>query len=142
LTQAEFVEATTRMEQYYEKELNIEQRKFWYENLKNLPVENYRKITYELMKNCKFFPKFADIQEIRKNTQFSSKKTEKEKIHEKCEICGGAGIIQYYKSIKNGEKDLKYLYVAKCKCRNRENYDWRDKEGNSIIQDAVELNLI
>ena len=141
MTEMEFVEATGRIEKYYEKEFNEFQRKFWFDNLKNIPIENYKKIVDEILRNCKYFPKFADVKEIIKNTKFERQEN-KEKIHVKCELCGSTGLIKYYTAVKNGDKELKYEYLARCICQNKENYDWKDKEGNPIFPEAVELNLI
>ena len=142
MTEGQFIEITSRMEKYYEKELNQEQRRFWFENLKNMPVENYRKISYELMKNCKYLPRYADVQEIIKNTKFDERNIQKEKVYEKCNICGGTGLIKFYQKQQNGDEIINFEYLARCSCRNSQNYDWKDKEGNYIIPDARELNLI
>ena len=142
MTEMEFVETTARIEKYYEKEFNEFQRKFWFDNLRHMPIQNYRKVVDEIMRNCKYFPKFADAQEIIKNTKFDLSIVEKELVYEECKICKGTGIIKYFKEVQNGEQNLKYEYVARCICKNKENFDWKDKEGNFIIPEAVELNLI
>lgn len=138
MTELEFVEATARIENYYEKELNLEQRKFWYEQLKNMPLENYKKIIVEILKTCKYLPKYADIQEIMKNTQYSIRAEEKPKIYVPCKICGNSGLIRFYKEW-DGKK---YEFHARCTCENAKNYEWRNKKGEYVIPTAVELNLI
>lgn len=142
MTEMEFVEVTGRIEKYYEKEFNEFQRKFWFDNLKNIPIQNYKKIVDEILRNCKYFPKFADVKEIIKNTKFDLSNVQKEHIHVKCDICKGTGIIKYYEQVQNGNQVINYEYVARCVCQNKENYNWKNKDGEYIIPDATELNLI
>ena len=115
MTEAEFVEITEEIEKFYEKEYNNEQRKFIFENFKNLNKERYRQIQREAFKTCKFVPKLVDLIEINHNLP-------QEKIKEKikCQKCNSKGVIFYTKYIPNGDKKLKYQFVARCGCANSE----------------------
>ncbi len=57
----EFIETTSRLEQYFDKEYSNEQRQIMYEELKNMPVEKYKELVDECLKKCKYLPKLADI---------------------------------------------------------------------------------
>ena len=50
----EFIEATTRLEQYYGKEYTNEQRQIMFDELQNLPIERYRQLISMLIKKSKF----------------------------------------------------------------------------------------
>lgn len=114
---AEFIEETSRIEKYYEKELDKFQRDIWYQELKNQPVNRYRQIINQIFRKCKFMPKLADIISIDEElpyTQINKEVTEKVK----CNKCKGLGLIFYKKIINNGSKKLKYEFVARCDCKN------------------------
>lgn len=138
MTIAEFIEVTSRLEKYFEKELNTIQSEEWFEALQDLSKEKYQKIIQQAFKTCKYFPKLADIIEIKRNIKFVSEAEVEEKIHVPCKICGSVGLIRYYQ-----EKDgYKYEYLARCKCENAKNYEWKDKDGNYLLPSAVALNLV
>lgn len=58
---SEFVEATSRLETYYEKEYTDEQRKIMFEEVKNMPIKKYQESINRCIRTCKFLPKLADI---------------------------------------------------------------------------------
>ena len=52
MTNGEFIEATSRLEKYYEKEFSIEQQRIMFEELREVSVEKYKKaITYCIRNN-------------------------------------------------------------------------------------------
>ena len=55
----EFIEASNRMERYYDKEYTSEQRQIMYEELKDWNINRYRKAVSIAIRNCKFLPKLA-----------------------------------------------------------------------------------
>lgn len=115
MVEADFVDITTEMEKFYEKEYNDEQRKYIFETFKNLPKERYRQVVNIVFRTCKFLPKLADLIEIEQNLP-KEKKEEKEKVD--CKLCNGTGFINYTKLIPNGDKKLEYQFVARCGCAN------------------------
>lgn len=114
----EFIEATNRIEQYFEKEYTNEQRQIMYEELNKMPIEKYKKITSICLKTCKFMPKLADILKASgemDNTNYDTKRT-----YTACKICGGKGIIKYKKILE--ENNYEYDYACRCICDNAEYY--------------------
>ena len=115
MTQAEFIEITSEIEKFYEKEFTDEQRKIWFDELKNLTKERYRQISRECYKNLKFMPKLADIVELNgsigKNTL--SNFNNHQKI-EDCNKCNGVGIVFYTRMLEGHP----YEYGARCDCQN------------------------
>lgn len=110
----EFLETTERIEKFYDKEYNQEQRKMIFETFKDKPKERYRQIALQVFRTSKFLPKLADLIEI-DQTLPKEKQQEKERI--KCPKCNGTGMIIYAKVIPNmGE----YQYAARCDCLNAE----------------------
>ena len=53
----EFTQETNRLENMFEKELNSYQRQEWFQNFKNMPVENYRIVITNAIKQCRYMPK-------------------------------------------------------------------------------------
>lgn len=121
MTTAEFVEETSRLEKYYEKELDEFQRKIWNEELGNIPVQRYRQIIKEAYRTCKFMPKLSDLIEINKQMGYH---TENKQITEsvECEKCGGKGFVIYIKEVDNGGSKIPYEYIARCNCKNGDNF--------------------
>lgn len=122
MTNGEFIEATSRLEKYYEKEFSIEQQKIMFEELKEMPVEKYKKAITYCIRNSKFLPKIADIL----NAMNEAKVTvAKEITRIECKNCKGIGYIPYYRQIENGGKKITYQYFAVCECGNEKRYDGR-----------------
>lgn len=115
MTNGEFIEATSRLEKYYEKEFSIEQQRIMFEELREVSVEKYKKAITYCIRNSKFLPKIADILNA-----INEVKTivAKETTRIECKKCKGVGYVPYYRQIENGGKTLKYLYFAVCECGN------------------------
>lgn len=120
MTNGEFIEATSRLEKYYEKEFSIEQQRIMFEELREVSVEKYKKAITYCIRNSKFLPKIADILNA-----INEVKTivAKETTRIECKKCKGVGYVPYYRQIENGGKTLKYLYFAVCECGNEKRYD-------------------
>ena len=121
MTQGEFVEETSRIERFFStdsktKELTAEERKEWYEELRNMAVSRYRQIIRQAFRKCKFMPKLADIVSINEELPYQSNKKETTKVD--CNKCKGLGLVFYKKLIDNGKNKIKYEYVAHCNCQN------------------------
>ena len=116
MTNAEFIQATTRLENYYDKEYTTEQLKIMFDFLRGWTVEKYMKAINFCLKNNKFLPKIADLT----NAEIDNNQTQnKEKIDFiKCKKSNGEGFIKYWKSVQNGDKTIKYEYIALCTCDN------------------------
>ena len=130
----EFIEETSRLENYYEKEYTTEQRRIMYEELKNIQIEKYRADIRQLLRTNKFLPKLADILAIDKETHIETKQENK---ITKCNKCKGTGYLLYTKIIKDGDKELKYQYAAICDCGNSKQYIGKE----NYIPYASELGI-
>ena len=141
----EFIEATGRLEKYYDKEYANEQRQIMFDELQGLDINRYKKLISLVIKTSKFLPKVADILEVNRQQPYNIDKEEKQKIE--CKKCNGTGYLLYTKRINNGDRFLKYTYAAICDCGNATQYDGtkiNDKEHRSkyYISYAKELNLV
>lgn len=116
----EFVEATTRLEQYYGKEYTNEQRQIMFDELQNLPIERYKQLISMLIKKSKFLPKIADFTEVDIETPY----TIQDKIQKtECKKCNSTGYLIYTKVIKDGNRELKNQYACLCNCGNAKKYE-------------------
>ncbi len=116
----EFMETIKQIENFYGKEMIDEQKKIWYENLKNMSIERFRYLVANLYKTSKFMPKLADIFEINMTIKSIEKKVEVNQQH--CDKCKDTGYIIYKQIIKNGDKDVIYDYGAICTCNRKKQY--------------------
>lgn len=116
MNNAEFIQATSRLEKYFDKEYKTEQLKEMYNMLKDWNIEKYTKAVNYCIRNCKYLPKIADIT----SADISTVNTQSNKNIEfvKCNKCNGEGFIKYFKQKKDGERTLKYEYIALCTCEN------------------------
>jgi hypothetical protein len=114
----EFIEATSRAEQYFEKEYSNEQRQIMYEELKKMPLEKYRKTLANCIRTCKFMPKLADI--LKASTDIDNVNYERNRVYTPCKICGSKGFVRYYKVLQ--ENGYEYDYACRCTCENGEYY--------------------
>ena len=119
---AEFIEETSRIEKYYEKELDKFQRDIWYQELKNKTLNRYRQIVNQTFRKCKFMPKLADIVAIDEEMPYQSIKKEMQKVA--CNKCKGEGLIFYKKLVDNGKNKIEYEFVARCECQNGLEYTY------------------
>ena len=86
MTSGEFIEATDELEKYYKKELTVEERRIWFEELKNINVIRYKAILKEIFRQKTFMPKLADIININKTLYIETKQEEIKTVE--CDICG------------------------------------------------------
>lgn len=120
MTSGEFIEATTRLEQYYGKEYTNEQRQIMFDELQNFPIERYRQLISMLIRKSKFLPKVADFTEVDIETPY----TKQDKIQKtECNKCNSTGYLIYTKVIKDGNRVLKNQYACLCNCGNAKKYE-------------------
>lgn len=110
---SEFIEATSRIENYFGKEYTTEQRRIMYEELKTMNIERYRQLITAVIRKSKYLPKIADF--IEADKELPRERKEENKTTE-CNICNGTGYIDYKKII--GESRLVYDYACRCICEN------------------------
>lgn len=116
MNNTEFIQATSRMERYYDKEYTTDQLKIMFDFLKGWNVEKYVKAINYCLRNCKYLPKLADLTSANTDTVQVS---DKEKIDfVKCNKCNGEGFVKYWKTEPNGGKPIQYEYLALCTCEN------------------------
>ena len=127
---AEFVEETSQIEQFFEKELTDFQRENWYQELKYIDIERYRQIVKQVFRKCKFMPKLADIITIQEELPYQQNKKARQKTD--CEKCKGEGFILYQKIINDGNRKIEYTYVARCTCQNAEDFKYNGTKINDI----------
>lgn len=144
MTRGEFVEATSRLEQYYGKEYTTQQLQIMFEELNTLAIERYRRLISAVIRKSKYLPKVADIMEANIEEPYTNDNEEKTVIE--CKKCNSTGYVLYTKIVKNGGKDLKYTYASICDCGNAKQYDGTkimDKEhrSNYYTPLAVELGI-
>lgn len=106
----EFIEATSRLENYYGKEYTKEQRQIMFQELKNLTIERYKRVIVKIIREDKYLPKVADI--LEKNREIGYEKEEEEIVD--CKICKGVGLLTYKKEFEG----LIYTYACRCSCQN------------------------
>ncbi len=116
MTEAEFVQATSKIEAYYGKDYTTEQSKIMFDMLKEMSIEKYRKAVNYCIRNCKYIPKIADL--ISADTSTINTQINNKIEFVKCEKCNGEGFIRYFKNIKDGDRVIKYEYIALCTCEN------------------------
>lgn len=116
----EFIEATSRLENYYGKEYQTIQRQIMFEELKDLSIERYKKLVSVVIRKSKFLPKVADIMEANLEEPYTSNKQDSEKTE--CEKCKGSGYLIYTKIIKDGNIERKNQYACICDCGNAKQY--------------------
>lgn len=124
MTQSEFVEATSRVEQYYDKEYTNEQRRIMFKELENIGIDRYRQLVSMVIRKSKFLPKIADFIEANIETPFSTQKDDLQKVE--CKKCNSAGYLVYTKVIKDGDREFKNQYACVCTCGNARKYEgWK-----------------
>ena len=116
MTNEEFVQATSRLEGYFDKEYKTEQLKEMFAVVRGCTIEKYTKAVNYCIRNNKYLPKIADIT----NADTATVQTQSTKTIEytKCEKCNGEGFIKYFKKKIDGNRTLKYEYIALCTCEN------------------------
>lgn len=112
----EFIQATNKLEKYYDKEYTEEQRKIMFDRLKDLSIKEYNRAINNVIDKCKFLPKISDIKQGL--TENNNQVTNQPEINfVKCEKCN-EGFVRYFREISGGTRKLKYEYVALCDCEN------------------------
>lgn len=112
----DFLIANEKLERYYDKEYTEEQRKIMYSRLKELSASEYNRAINLVLDKCKYLPKIADIKNAM--AEPNNPVVNKPEIQfVKCDKCD-CGFVQYFKDVKDGEKTIKYSYVALCDCEN------------------------
>lgn len=112
MNRSEFVEATSRIEQYYDKEYTTQQLQIMFEELSSLPVERYRQLISAVIKKSKYMPKIADIMEANVEIPYTNKEIDDENVE--CKKCNSTGIVTYIKKIDG----MQYIFGARCNCKN------------------------
>ncbi|MBR6688772.1 MAG: hypothetical protein IKL68_02010 [Clostridia bacterium] len=120
MTRSEFIEATSRLEQYYDKEYNTQQLQIMYEELSNFDVNRYRQLISAVIRKSKFLPKVADIIGANAEEPYTNSNADKEVVD--CNKCKGTGYVLYTKLIDNGVGKFKNIYGAVCSCGNAKQY--------------------
>jgi len=124
MTQNEFIEATNRLEIYFDKEYTNGQRQEMFKELRDINVERYRQLVSAIIRKNKFLPKIADFTETNIELPFIVQKQERQKIE--CKKCHGTGYLIHTKVINNGDKKLKNQYACVFKCGNAKKYEgWK-----------------
>lgn len=115
---SEFIEATSRIEDYFGKEYTQTQLKIMYDELKDFSIERYKKLISSVLKKNIYLPKIANFIEANKEEPYSQEQKEIEKID--CKKCNSTGYVTYKKTIK--ELGYVYEYGAICGCGNAKQY--------------------
>lgn len=115
MTIAEFAEATSKLEKYYDKAYTTEQAKIMYNTLKEWNIDRYNQAINYCLMNCKFLPKIADLNSFSVNKINTCLKQKFEAIS--CDKCRD-GFIEYYKKFDNGTNIINYRYFCLCTCEN------------------------
>lgn len=112
MTRSEFVEATSRLEQYYGKEYTTQQLQIMFEELKQLAIERYRQLISAVIRKSKYLPKVADIFEANIEEPYINQEHKDEIVE--CKRCNNTGIVTYIKIIEG----MEYTFGARCNCKN------------------------
>lgn len=116
MTNAEFIQATARLEKYFDKEYKTEQLKEMFYAMQDWNLERYTRTVNYCIRNNKFLPKIADML----NTDIGNVNTSRtqEIITVPCKRCNGSGLIKYFKKLEDGPRTLTYEFIALCNCEN------------------------
>lgn len=126
---SEFIEATSRLEQYYSKEYTKDQMQIMYDELKDFKIERYKVLISQVIRKCKFLPKVVDFFQADSENPSTAVRKEKEKTY--CKQCDSTGYVIYKKKIDNGNQVFYNQYASVCECKNTKAYHgWeiKDKE--------------
>ncbi len=135
MTNQEFVQATSRIEKYFEKEYTTDQLREMFEAVKRWDINKYAKAVTNCIRNCKYMPKIIDLL----NAEPVEKQEKQEIDFVKCDKCNSTGFIKYFVKEKNGDGFINYEYLALCNCENGMN---QRKINGYRFPFASELNLI
>ena len=110
MTFEEFIIETKTLEEFYNKDYNLTQRKIWYEELSSYSQEKYRKAISNVCKTMQYRPTLSQMIDVIKTTKL----VQNEQASVECKTCKSTGYIVYHK-IVNG---IDYEYAALCNCQN------------------------
>lgn len=116
MNNAEFIQATSRLEHYFDKEYKTEQLKIMFDFLKEWNIERYKKAINYCIRNNKYLPKIADLTNANTDSMQVGNKEAIDFV--KCNKCNGEGFINYWKTDNNGGNSIQYEYLAFCTCEN------------------------
>ena len=116
MTEAEFIQANSRLERYYDKDYKTEQLKEMFNFFKGWSLEKYIKAVNYCLKNSKYLPKIADLMSASTDDIQVQNKPKIDFV--KCNKCNGEGFIKYWKTEPNGGRPIQYEYIALCTCEN------------------------
>ena len=142
MKQDEFIQATNRLEQYYDKEYTNEQRRIMFKELEGFRIERYRQLISVVIRKSNFLPKVADFVKADKEEPFIRKGKELEKVV--CKKCNNTGYVLYDKKIQDGNRELKNQYASVCSCGNAKVYEgWKvsDKRYTSEFYTMLAVKL-
>lgn len=126
----EFITATRKLEQYFDKNYTSEQLKIMFEELKELTLPRYNQIIANIIRTNRFLPKIADFLEIDAQIPKYSDNEQKEE----CLRCNQTGIIVYKQLIRQGNDKAFYQFGARCTCKNGEKLSKK-------IPSVLEINI-
>lgn len=135
MTDTEFLQATNRLEKYFNKDYEKEQLREMYSALKSWNINKYAKAVTNCIRNCKYLPKIIDLL----NAEPVERQAKQEIDFVKCDKCNNSGFIKYFVREKNGDGYINYEYLALCDCLNGIN---QRKVNGYKFPFASELNLI
>ena len=113
------METVEKMQRFYDKEMNEEEKKIWFENFKTMDIKRFKYLVAETYKKSKFMPKLADMIELNKTVGYDAKFLDKGNQNlQNCAKCNNTGYIIYKKKIDESVYD----YVAICSCGRKKPY--------------------
>ena len=116
---AEFIQETSKIEKFYNKQIEQYEKDIWYQQLKAMPIKRYEQVIKKAFSECKFIPKLADIVAINRELPYSTdNRVVKEKVI--CNKCNGDGVIKYFKEVDGHA----YEYFARCVCQNGNDFNY------------------
>lgn len=115
----ELTSVIDEMQKFYDKTMNEEELKIWFENFKTMDIKRFKYLVSKIYQKNKFMPKLADIIELNQTIGYDKIYNEEQKRNLKdCEKCGNTGYIIYKKKIN----DSIYNYAAVCSCGRQMQY--------------------
>lgn len=114
MTSGEFVNITNRLEKYYDKEYNVEQKKIMFDTLKEWSAQQYAYAVKYCLENSKYLPRIADLKQALADYKPNYKNEDNNFEYVDCIRCNKKGLIQYFRKIEGN----RYEYMALCNCNN------------------------
>ena len=115
MTGSEFINLTSKLENYFDKEYTTEQRKIMYNTLKNWSIQKYEQAVKYCIENCKYLPRIADFKQALTDYRPDYNNNKDDGFdYVNCDKCNKTGLVSYFKIWGNN----KYEYIALCTCEN------------------------